>query len=541
LTSSGNFVRGTAILAITGLVIKIIGLALRIILGALIGDEGIGLYQMAYPVYTTLLIISTAGIPIAVSKLVAENLTHNDYRGAFRFFKVALVIIILMGLIISCLLALAADFLSREVAQDQRAFLPILSISPAIFLVSIMAALRGFFQGQQRMEPTALSQLMEQLFRVIVSIGLVFLLIPLGVEYAAAGATFGAVVGALAGLVTLIIIYLKHNKKFHYNLRNQSEDSPQLLRKVLYRIGALSAPVMLGSIIIPITNLIDFAVVPLRLHHAGLGEHATALYGQLTGMAGSIIHLPTVIGVALTISLVPAISEANALDNKALLRYRVETAQRLAMLFSIPSAVGLFLLSDNITFMLFDNLEAGYPLSVLGWTVIFSILYQSTTGVHQGMGLPMIPVINMITGGVVKLLVSWILTGIPEINIGGAALGTVSGFLVASLLNLHSVSRLTGARMDIYQSILKPLAGVFMMSIVVLGSYALSFDWGQVYLNVRQANTLGTLISIALGAPTYVFFLILLGALKEEDLRFIPRWGETIINWSRKLKIMKPD
>lgn len=538
MNSRGKLVQGAAILAFTGVLIKFIGLVLRIILGAIIGDEGIGLYQMAYPVYTTLIIISTAGIPIAISKLVAEKLSYNDYRGAFITFKVSLVIIMLSGFIISLLLALGADYLAREIARDNRAYLPILAISPAIFFVSIMAALRGFFQGQQRMVPTALSQLLEQVFRVMVSVGLVLLLIPLGIEYAAAGATFGAVAGALAGLATLSFIYYRNKKDFSRNLRKQTPASPRLLKRVIYRIGVLSAPIMLGSLIIPLTNLIDFAVVPLRLQEAGLGEQATALYGQLTGMAGSIIHLPIVVGISLTISLVPAISEAHAKNDLSLLRHRIETSLRLGLMISIPAAVGLFLLSDNITFMLYDNLAAGYPLSILSWAVIFAVLYKTTTGIHQGMGLPIIPVRNLIAGGLVKLVVSWLLTAVPSINIGGAALGTVSGFLIASLLNMVSVSRLTGARLDIYRSILKPLWAVVLMSLVVIGAEALFNNLGQVYLGYRQAATIATLLSVLLGTVSYFFTLLILGAISEEDLKIIPRWGNKLSSWARRLNII---
>ncbi len=540
LQGSSKFVKGAAILAFTGLTVKFIGLILKIILGRLIGDDGIGLYMYAYPVFSTLLIIATAGVPVAVSKLVAEKLTLNDYQGALKTFKVSLSIMMITGFIFSLMLALSADYLSENVYQDPRAYWPLLSISPAIFLVTIMASLRGFFQGQQNMSPTALSQLIEQLFRVIVSIGLIYLLIPLGIEYAAAGATFGAVAGALAGLITILVIYIKQRNSFKLQINAKESPSAPRLKETVYRIGSLAAPVMVGSMIIPITNLIDSVIVPARLPDAGLEANATALFGQLLGFAGSIIHLPIMLGIALTMSMVPAVSEANALQNHSLLRHRVETSQRLALIFSIPSAAGLFLLSDSITLMLFDNETAGFPLSILAWSVIFTVLYKNTTGIHQGLGKPGIPVINMLYGGIIKIAVTWLLTGLPAVNIGGAALGTVLGTLVAAILNIRSTARLTGFKMDYRESLFNPLLATVIMGILVQGSYLVVNHFAANYATDQLANTAGVIISVLLGALFYSLFLMRLGTIKKQDIHLLPgKYGKVFADWLEKTGWLK--
>ena len=212
-----SFVKGAAILTLAGLSVRFVGAFFRIVLAMLISDEGIGLFQMAYPIYSTLLAVSTAGIPIAISKLVAENLARGNYRGAYRTFRIALTILALSGFAISAVLYFGAELFTRVVTQDPRAYLPLISISPAIFLVTVMSAYRGFFQGQQQMMPTALSQIAEQIGRVVIALLLVVILLPRGLEYAAAGASFGAAAGAFCGLVLLMFIWLRQKRSFLYN------------------------------------------------------------------------------------------------------------------------------------------------------------------------------------------------------------------------------------------------------------------------------------------------------------------------------------
>ncbi len=536
MTSAGKFVKGAAVLAFTGVIIKVIGAVMRIALAALIGDDGIGLYQMAYPIYSTLFIISTAGIPVAVSKLVSESIALKDYRGAFRVFQMSLVILTLTGLLITLALALGSDIIAREIAEDHRAYWSILFISPAIFFVTVMSAFRGFFQGQHQMVPTAVSQLLEQVARVTVSIGLAVLLLPLGLRYSAAGAAFGAAAGGMAGLLVLLIFYFKQRSSFSRQVERQPYGKPFAWKEILFRIWHLSIPVTLGALIIPLSNIIDLSIVPSRLHDAGFGIRATALYGQLTGMAKPIIQFPIVLITALKISIVPAVSEASSLNNNQMLKQRVETSLRLTLLFSLPAAAGLFLLSEPVCIFLYDNAQAAYPLSILAWGVIFLSLYLITTGIHYGMGLPLIPVKNMGYGGLVKIIGSWYLTAVPALNIGGAALATVLGFIVASVLNIYSLTRLIRFRFNPVESAVKPLVATALMSVTVWAVvFLVDAVAGASAVSPRGLSTLVTLAAIMAGSVSYTAALWFMGALKEDDLRMIPRVGERISRWLKRV------
>jgi stage V sporulation protein B len=538
--NSSAFVRGAAILAVAGILARVIGAVFRIVLAAILGDEGIGLYQYAYPIYSTLLVISTAGVPVAVSKIMAEKIALYDYREAMRVFRIAFVILTLSGLLITLVLFFGADFIARVVVRDAKALYPIMAIAPAIFFVTIMASLRGFFQGQQNMAPTAISQLLEQLARVVFSIFMVIFLLPIGLEYAAAGATSGAAVGGLAGLLMLAFLYWRKKGSFQLLAEQQQEHFPESISRVIGRIFSLAIPVTIGGLVIPLITLIDLAVVPRQLQAAGFDlETARALYGQLTGMAGSVVYFPNVVALALSISLVPAISEAFALQDSALIKSRTAIAVKLTVLFSLPATLGLYLLAEPITMLLFNNAEAGYALAYLSWSVIPLCLYVTTTGLIQGLGRPIIPALNMFYGGLVKTVLAWYLTAIPELNIGGAALASVVGIGVAATLNLIFVARSTGWRVRAAEIIFLPMLAVAAMSLVVYATYAGFSHYAEPFLAAGRLNGLATLLAIFLGMLVYGLVLLLTGGLSREELLMVPVIGARLERLAGRLKLLR--
>ena len=208
-----SFLKGALILSAAGAISKILGAIYRIPLARLIGAEGIGLYQMAYPIYTTILALATAGVPVAISILIARKETQGFPGESRRILRVSLLLLAVFGLLLTLLVMASAKFLALHVLQDGRAYYAIVAVAPAIFLAGLMSVFRGYFQGQQTMLPTAVSQVVEQKFRVTAVLFLAYLLFPRGLEFAAAGATFGAVVGGLGGLLVLLWFYHWHRRQ----------------------------------------------------------------------------------------------------------------------------------------------------------------------------------------------------------------------------------------------------------------------------------------------------------------------------------------
>lgn len=513
---SQSFLGGAAILAAAGIVSKVFGAVYRIPLARLIGPEGMGLYGMAYPLYTMILALSTAGIPVAISKLVAEKLACGRPDEARQVFAVSLRALFVSGLGFSLLLFALAGLLVRlGLLRDARAYWPLVAIAPAIFLVAVISALRGYFQGRQDMVPTAVSQVLEQLLRAGTALALGYLLLRRGIEFAAAGAAFGAVTGGL-GALAVLAWYIRREPPL-----KAARVAPAERRAVLRTVFALAVPVSLASLVMPIIQNLDVIIVPRRLEAAGYTiREATALFGQLSQMAATLINLPTIITVALGVSLVPAISAAAASGDRLGLRARMQTALRLTVLIELPAFVGLLVLAGPIMDLLYDLPAAGVALAPLSASCLFLGLHQTTSGILQGLGRTDIPVRSLAAGAAVKVVVTYFFTALPALGIRGAAFGTVATFIVAMLLNSLAIQRLVGFPWDARELVLKPGAAAAFMSACVLAGYHLSLPY--------LGTSLATLLGIALGVLSYGAALVLVRAVRAEDLELLPAPGRTL-------------
>mgnify|MGYP001011240702 CR=1 FL=1 len=259
-----SFLKGALILSVAGAISKILGAVYRIPLARLIGAEGIGLYQMAYPIYTTILALATAGVPVAISILIARKETQGFPGESRRILRVSLLLLTVFGLLLTLVVIASSKFLAWYVLKDGRAYYAIVAVAPAIFLAALMSVFRGYFQGQQSMIPTAVSQVVEQIFRVTAVLFLAYLLYPRGLEFAAAGATFGAVVGGIGGLLVLVVFYNWHRqqqKQAGLNLLHTSTP-PWTLATEMVR---LAVPVSFGAVVLPLVQMLDAVIVPGRL------------------------------------------------------------------------------------------------------------------------------------------------------------------------------------------------------------------------------------------------------------------------------------
>ena len=301
-----NFIAGALILGMAGLVIKILGAAFRIPLANIIGDDGMGYYQTAYPVYNLFLTIATAGIPTAISRMVAERYAQGRPQDAFRVFKVSFILLFATGLINSSILYFGSGLITNLI-KEPNAIWCMKAIAPALFFCPLMSSFRGYFQGRQNMTPTAVSQVIEQVFRVAAGLGLAILLLDKGLEFAAAGASFGATAGGFFGCIGMVILYMLHRKGIMSELSGCSDEGRESAGSILMAILTIAIPITLGSAVLPIINTIDTAVVKTRLIAIGYdSDVARSLYGQLTGMASPLINFPQVLLQGVSMSRCPS-------------------------------------------------------------------------------------------------------------------------------------------------------------------------------------------------------------------------------------------
>jgi stage V sporulation protein B len=534
--------RGAVILAAAGVIIKALGAVFKIPLGNMIGDTGMGYYQAAYTIYVIFLVLSNSGIPVAISRMVSERVAVGRPIAAHKVFRVSFILLFLIGSASALFCFLGTDFLLRFFPGMEPAAHSIKAIAPALFIVPLMAAYRGYFQGRQNMRPTANSQVTEQLFRVATGLFAAWYLLPRGAAFAASGAAFGAAVGAAAGLLTVVIIYALGGGKneaarAEARLRadGASPEKPESVCGILLRICMIAAPITIGAAIMPIMNFLDFAIITNRLADLGwAAEEVRKTYGQLSGFVNPLINLPQILTQAVAMSLVPAVAAAHKQGDAVFLRHNVQLGLRTAVIVGLPCAFGMMTLPREIMLLLYPAvrdaaLSAAPFLFILGFGVIFLSIVQTLTGVLQGIGRQMIPVRNLCIGAAAKVAITWTLIAIPSVNVKGAAVGTVAAYILAAALNLAAVRRHTGARFDIGLTFFKPVSAALVMSAAVFAAHrALHLLTG--------GNAVPTAIAVAIGALVYAAMLFFFGAFTAEELRFLPggRRPANLVNFFKR-------
>ncbi|MFW6035370.1 MAG: putative polysaccharide biosynthesis protein [Halothermotrichaceae bacterium] len=527
-----SFLKGATILTAAGITAKFLGFFVKIALSRIIGSDGYGYYYIAYPVYATLLVVSRSGIPVSLAKLISAKIAVDERKTAFNIFRIGRYLSIIIGLFFSLLLFLLAK--PYSLINEPDAYYAIVALSPAIFFVAIMATYRGFFQGMQNMVPTAISQVIEQIVRVTTMIILSYLLLPYGIEVAAAGATFGAVTGSCAGLLVLFYIYYKKKQKIraYVNAKPLGDINS---KKIIKDIFSLVIPITFGALVLPLMNLVDSIIVPNRLEAAGFIQTSVKLFGDL-GFAMALVNFPTIITVSLAVSLVPSISEAKALNNDKLVARRTEAGFRLAVLMGLPAAVGLFLMSKPLANVIYGNIDVAVPLQIVAWGVLFIALQQTSAAILQGMGKPKIPAVNLLIGALINAFINYTLTAQPQFGIRGAAFGTVTGFAVAAFLNLIYVKKLTKFRLKIKSLLLKPILAVFVMGIIVNQGFALINNILASF--THYSYTITTFLIVLLAVITYFLLLLISKEIKYNDLILIPKYGRKLANILKRIGLV---
>lgn len=511
-----NLVQGVAILSIAGIVSKVIGAAFRIPLTNMIGADGIGIYTGGYSAYSLLLAISTSGIPVAISRLVAEYSAVGRCRQARHVLKTSLWLLALIGTVLTLLLIALSGPLAR--ATDPARAPGYLAIAPSILFVSVMSALRGYMQGRSRMTPTAVSQLIEQFAKVVISYPLAaFAMRAYGPVYAAAAALLGISIGEALALLYMACVYLWRRKSF---LADEAGDTRALepTSSIVRQLIAIAVPIVIGSMIVPLATFIDSVMIVQRLETAGIvTESARSLYGLL-GSVNSVINIPTVLATAVCLGLVPAISAARIERRQDDMRETGILGMRLASLMGMPCTVGLSLLSLPAIQLIYfqlppgEQVVAGNILTLSALTIIVFIHVQATTGILQGAGMQKVPMLAMIAGVACKIAVNYALVGLPGLNIYGAPIASIVCYCVALGVNLYWIVRKLGIRFAWSSIVFRPLlATAGMGAAVFLMMQAL--DMG------RKRNTL---IAIVAGVLVYAALVFAVGALRREDMDQIP-------------------
>ncbi|MBR4890040.1 MAG: polysaccharide biosynthesis protein [Clostridia bacterium] len=573
-----SFMEGAAVLVIAHLVVKIIGACFKIPLANILQETGMAYFSRAYNLYAAMFVMATAGLPVAVSKMVSESLAKKNYGESKTILKAAIILLTIIGVLAAGVLFFGARTFAEKAFNSPGSYLSIIAISPAILFISMLSAFRGYFQGHSNMIPTAYSEVTESVSKLVIGLFGAYFLMSVSVEMAAAGAVFGVTLGGLFAFLLLIYFYYKNKK--NAPTYNTVEAKP--IGKIFVKLLTIAVPITIGAAVMSLTNVIDTFMIGNRLQsitvtpeifntlteffgvsaddaligHNISAKAADVMYGSYSGYAMSLFNLPPSIVTSISMSIVPAISAALAINNRSQAKLLTESSIRITTLFALPCAVGMSLLSSPILICLYNNSRAEHTLSLLSLAIIFVCIVSVSTAILQSAGHVFIPVRNMLIGGLFKVVSNYILIAVPALNIGGAPISTFCCYLLIAVLNLASVRKVVRPDFNIKDFIIKPLLSAIIMGAIVFFVYNISANildcplislktqfvpQAQPVTPISSASRIKTIISLGIsigaGAIAYAIAIFAFHAIKKEDVEMLPK-GKRIARFMEKHNIL---
>ena len=524
-TKKQTFLHGAALLALATAIVKVIGAIYKIPLKMIIGDQGYGYFTTAYDIYSVLLMISTAGLPVAMSRMISQASALGNYNQVRRIYKTARGIFLALGVVSTALMMAFCTQLANWLEQPN-AKTAILFLGPCAFLMGIISTYRGFFQGQGDMRPTSSSQVLEAAFKLVVGLGAAFAIMyyTKSVPLAAGGAILGVTVSC-----AISVVYLRGKFAPAYKQLPQTQDKEMSYSTTIKGLLAIAVPITIGSAGLQLLTVVEQKLYMGQLLTAnGLSQDTADTMKGIYSMAMTIFNMPCAFIVPITVSVIPAITSQLTLKNDAGVRETEESAARVTGLISLPCSVGLCVLARPVMALLGDysgeKLELATSLmTVLGVCIFLYAIIQYTNSVMQAHGYAHVPVINMLLCGVAKLAVVYVLVGNPNIGILGAPMGALLAYAAIGALNLLAIRKLVPQKPKMLSNLLRPLIPVTLMGIAVYGCY-----WGLTrLLGADGSRVLLCGVPIVVGVAVYFVAVVKCKAITAEDCKLLPK-GEKI-------------
>ena len=516
-----TFLHGAMLLAMATAIVKLIGAFYKIPLKMVIGDQGYGYFITAYDIYAVLLMISTAGLPVAMSRMISQASSLGNSRQVRRVYTVSRAIFFGLGLISCLLMVVFAHELAGFLGQPD-AWAAIAMLGPCALFVGIMSTYRGFFQGQGNMKPTSVSQVIEAAVKLVVGLVAAFAVMRYtnDVGLAAAGAILGVSVSCL-----ISVFYL--SAKFTPEYRSLPKDGEDALSygQVAKGLLAIAVPITIGAAGLQILTVIEQSLYMGQLLTAnGLSQEAADIQKGIYSMTMTIYNMPCAFIVPITVSIIPAITSNLTLCDDRGVKATEESAARVTGLIALPCAVGLTLMARPVMALLggysAERLDLAQKLmAVLGVCIFLYAIVQYTNAVMQAHGKAHIPVINMLLSGGIKLAVVYVLAGNPNVGILGAPIGALLCDLCIAVLNLICIRWFVPQRPALIKNLLRPIVPAAIMGAAVFAS-----NWGlQQLLGADASRVLLCAIPIAIGAIVYCVCAVVCKVITKEDCQLLPK------------------
>ena len=514
---------GVAVLTVASLLVKVVGVFYKIPLTYLLGDEGMGYFNSAYTIYAWLYMISTAGLPIGVSILISEADAAGDVRRVSKVTRIAGILLLTLGTLTTAFMLLFARFIAGLLGSPDAVFCMI-AIAPTLFFICVSSLFRGFFQGFQCMMPTAVSQLLEAIGKLV--LGLLFARVALTggkpLPVVCAFAILGVTVGTAISTLYLTVRFLLTRHKMKSQVVSAGEKRQTSGGGILMRLIKIAFPVTVSASVMSLTGLIDLGMMIRRLVSIGYTRaEATALFGNYTTLVVPMFNLPSVVVTPIATGVIPAISRAVAGGDEEEVRSLAGWAFRYAAWIAVPASLGLCAFAKPILSLLYPAesvVSAFRLLSYVSPAVYFLCLLTVSNAVLQARGHSAVPMIGMLCGGVAKTVAGYFLMGTPSVGIIGAPVGTVICYVVAFTVNTVMLGRKTKYYPSVRDTMFLPL----LAAVPAIGVSWLVYD--RLFLG---AGAIGTIICVALAAGLYLCFSLWSGLVKAEEIRRLLRRKKT--------------
>lgn len=541
-----NFVVQGSILAVAGIIVRLIGILYRVPMTNIIGDEGMGYYSTAFNVYNIMLILSSYSLPLAVSKMVSARMAKGQYQNAVRVLKAALVYATVVGGIACFITWNFADFFATTAFNTPFCVYALKTLAPTIWIMAYLGVLRGFFQGHGTMIPTAISQIFEQVINAVISVVAAGVLFKIGLDsnrvynttgypqaFGAAGGTIGTGAGALAALLFMLLLFsiywpvVKRRKRRDGSRRTDSYGDISVT--FLFTV----VPVIISSAVYNINAVVDNSIMAYGMEALGRGKEFLSLWGIYNNKYMLLVHVPLAMANSLSSSLIPSLSGAVARKEKGAVIAKTSLAIRFAMLIAIPSAVGLTVLSAPINNLLFksgDNTEAIRMLITGSAAVIFLSMSTVTNAILQGINHMNVPVRNAFISLILHIGVLYLMLMVFKMGIYSMVFANIAFAVFMCILNAIAIRRYLNYRQEIVKTFLLPAVASAFMGAAAFGVY-------KGVTLIIKSNLLGTIFAVLAAIAVYGVLLIKLRCIDEEELYSMPG-GTKVIRLSRKLHLM---
>lgn len=547
---STNYLKQGSILAVASILVRIIGMLYRIPVTRIIGNEGNNFYSSAFDIYTIMLLVSSYSIPLAVAKQVSARNALGEYRNAQKVFRGAMLFALVSGVLTSAVTFLGAGFFTDKVLNTPESAFALRILAPSLIILAVMGVFRGFFQGQDTMVPTAVSQLVEQVVNAVVSIGAALLFVKMGqkvdrilgtstasASYGAGGSTLGTTLGALTGLLFLVFVYMSGRRGRLHRLKKDTSRHRESSREIMKILLLTIIPVVLSTAIYNISGIIDQGVYKSISVSQGIeASLISTSWGVFSGKFKTLTNVPIAVANALVSSTIPGLTMCMVEHHYKEARRKIQTSIRFTMVVTIPCAVGMGVLAGPILELLYndpdpDAVKMAVKMFQIG--VISIVLYALSTlsnGILQGINQMRLPVIHSVVALVLHLGALYVMLTKYDMGIYGVVQANNLFALLMCLMNAVAIRRHIGFRQDIIKTFLIPGICAGIMGVAVYGVYF-------ILIKLLKINAVAVLISIGCGAVIYGALLLMLRGISKKELLEFPK-GRTLYRIARRFRLM---